>query len=261
MLDARLQDLFARPPAEFTAARNALAKELRAAGREEEAKQAAALRRPTAPVWAVNQLARRSTREIEALLEASEQVRKAQLQGARGDELRAAMAAQREALAKLEGAAEQILRGAGMQVSAATTRAVQSTLQAAATGSAETKEKLRQGMLEEELGPSGFEALLSAGPQRPSRSTRSSSSHGTSTPSSGKAAAHDEARRRREDEREAKRQANVRAREARRHASELKRVEAQARKLDERANTAERAAKQARAAANAARARLQQLRS
>jgi len=256
MLDARLQDLFARPPAEFTAARNALAKELRAAGREEEAKQAAALRRPTAPVWAVNQLARRSTREIEALLEASEKVRKAQLQGARGDELRAAMAAQREALAKLEGAAEQILRGAGMQVSAAATRAVQSTLQAAATGRAETKEKLRQGMLEEELGPSGFEALLGAGPQRPSRSTRSSSSHHppSSTSASSKAAARGEARKRREEEREAKRRAAQRARE-------LHRVESQARKLDERATTAERAAKQAREAADAARDRLQRLRS
>src|SRR3989442_7028510 len=156
MKDGSLQELFAVPPAEFTAARNALAKQLRAAGREEEAKQVAALKRPTAPVWAVNQLARRSPREIEALLEASEQVRKDQLRGARGDELRAAMAAQREALAKLEGAAEQILRGAGMQASAAATRALQATLQAAATGSAEMREKLREGVLEEALEPSGF---------------------------------------------------------------------------------------------------------
>src|SRR5207302_3459550 len=129
-----LRDLFAVPPAEFTAARDALAKELRAKGRDAQAKEVASLRRPTAPVWAVNQLARRSPAEVEELLDSSERVRRAQLRGASGDELRAAMAEQRAALAKLENAAEQVLRGAGLQASPGALRTVQSTLQAAATG-------------------------------------------------------------------------------------------------------------------------------
>src|SRR6266849_949178 len=113
----RLRDLFGVPPGEFVAARDALAKELRAGGRETEAKEVASLRRPTAPVWAVNQLARRAPAEVEELLDSSERVQKAQLRGAGGDELRAAMAGQRAALAKLERGAEQVLRGAGLQAS------------------------------------------------------------------------------------------------------------------------------------------------
>ena len=66
-MNDRLRDLFAVPPAEFTTARDALAKELRAQGRDAEAKEVTSLRRPTAPVWAVNQLARRSPAERGAL--------------------------------------------------------------------------------------------------------------------------------------------------------------------------------------------------
>src|SRR5712672_2961148 len=162
MIDG-LRDLFGVPPEEFVAARDALAKELRAGHREAEAKEVASLRRPTAPVWAVNQLARRSPAELEELLDSSERVEKAQLRGAGGDELRAAMAGQRAALSKLERAAEQVLRGAGLQASPGAIRTVQSTLQAAATGPREVREQLRSGTMREALQPAGFEALLGAG--------------------------------------------------------------------------------------------------
>ncbi|HYR18904.1 MAG TPA: hypothetical protein VEQ15_05390, partial [Myxococcales bacterium] len=159
----RLRDLFAVPPAEFVAARDALAKELRAGGREAEAKEVASLRRPTAPVWAVNQLGRRAPAEVDELLDSSERLQEAQLRGAGGDELRAAMARQRAALAKLERGAEQVLRGAGLQASPGAIRTVQSTLQAAATGPREMRERLRNGTIREALQPAGFEALLAAG--------------------------------------------------------------------------------------------------
>ena len=109
-MNDRLRDLFAVPPAEFTTARDALAKELRAQGRDAEAKEVTSLRRPTAPVWAVNQLARRSPAEVEELLDSSERVRRAQLRGASGDELRAAMAEQRgvEARKALPDVAEPV---------------------------------------------------------------------------------------------------------------------------------------------------------
>src|SRR5712671_5779119 len=198
-MNDRLRDLYAVPPAEFVAARDALAKELRAAKHEAGAKEVASLRRPTAPVWAVNQLARRSPAEVEHLLETSERVRGAQLRGAGGDALRAAMADQRAAMAKLERGAEQVLRGAGLQASPGALRTVQSTLQAAATGPRELREALRSGTMREALEPTGFEALLGAGmkPARarsrspstspspslsPSRSTSHSPSSPTSTP-------------------------------------------------------------------------------
>ncbi|MFL5380761.1 MAG: hypothetical protein ACJ787_22825, partial [Myxococcales bacterium] len=71
MKNSRVAELFAKPPAEFTAARSALAKELRKEGDEEDAKRVLALRRPTAALWAANQLARRDEEALEALVEAT----------------------------------------------------------------------------------------------------------------------------------------------------------------------------------------------
>jgi hypothetical protein len=254
----RLRDLFAVKPEEFVAARDALAKELRAGGREAEAGEVASLRRPTAPIWAVNQLARRSPAEVEELLDSSERVQKAQLRGAAGDELRAAMTAQRAALAKLERGAEQILRGAGLQASPGALRTVQSTLQAAATGSRDQREALRSGSVREALEPMGFEALLGAHPgparQRPSTSTSHSTSTSTSTSRAAAAAQRAEAR-------EAKRRAQQQEREERKRARDALQLERRLRKLEQRAEAAERAAKKARDDVESARADLQRLRS
>jgi len=253
---ASTRDLFAVPPAEFVAARDALAKELRAAGRDAEAKEVASLRRPTAPVWAVNQLARRASKELDELLESSERVRRDQLRGASGDELRTAMAAQREAMARLERAAEQILRGAGLQSSPAALRTVQSTLQAAATGSREMREQLREGTMREALGPAGFDSLLGAA-VKPAKRASEPSPHAKA--GSKSTSAKEAKRAALVQAREAKRAAARRAREERKLAREAMRLEGVMRKLDERAKKAERAAAKAREAADAARARLEQL--
>jgi hypothetical protein len=273
----RLRDLFGVPPADFVTARDALAKELRAGHREAEAKEVASLRRPTAPVWAVNQLARRAPAEVEELLDSSERVQKAQLRGAAGDELRAAMAGQRAALAKLESAAEQILRGAGLQASPGAIRTVQSTLQAAATGPREMRDRLRNGTMREALQPTGFDALLGAGmapaPHAPARSraratpTSTPTSHATPTPTSHatstSTARADAAAKRaaRAQALQAKRRADQQAREERKRTRDALQVERRLRKLEARADAAERTAKEARAAADSARADLQRLRS
>jgi hypothetical protein len=253
----RVRDLFAVPPAEFVAARDALAKELRGAGRDADAKEVAALRRPSAPVWAVNQLARRSAAEVQELLDASERVEKAQLRGAPGDELREAMAQQRAALAKLERGVEQVMHGAGLQPSAAALRTAQSTLQAAATGPREVREDLRNGTMREALGPSGFEALLGASiaPARKAPAAARKASPATKTAereaeAAQRAEAKAAARRSREIEREAKQRA--------RKAAQLER---RVRQLESRAEAAERAAKKARDAVDSARAELHRLRS
>ena len=118
----------------------------------------------------MNQLSRTQGAELDDFIEASDRVRHAQMRGAAAEELRAAMAAQRAALAKLEQAAAEVLRGSGAQPSPAALRTVQSTLQAAASGPGEAREQLREGTVREALEPAGFEALLGAKPAaRPSR--------------------------------------------------------------------------------------------
>ena len=257
-MNDRLRDLFAVPLAEFTTARDALAKELRAQGRDAEAKEVTSLRRPTAPVWAVNQLARRSPAEVEELLDSSERVRRAQLRGASGDELRAAMAEQRAALAKLENAAEQVLRGAGLQASPGALRTVQSTLQAAATGPRE---------LREALDPTGFEALLGAQPaparREASHPVKSRAAKSAAAPDTAGAAREAAAAKRaaRAEALEAKRRAQQQAGEERRRARESLRLERRLRQLETRAAAAERAASEARDAVESARADLRRLRS
>ena len=274
-MNDRLRDLYAVPPAEFVAARDALAKELRAAKHEAEAKEVASLRRPTAPVWAVNQLARRSPAEVEHLLETSERVRGAQLRGAGGDALRAAMADQRAAMAKLERGAEQVLRGAGLQASPGALRTVQSTLQAAATGSRELREALRSGTMREALEPAGFEALLGAHPPLARRTAASAPppeaphavaarpAKGAAPGNAAEAASQAAAAKRaaRAQALEEKRRAQEQAREERQRAREALRLERRVQKLEARAEAADRAAREARAELDSARADLQRLRS
>jgi len=149
--------LFAVPPAEYTKERDALARELREKGKADEAKEVAALRKPTAALWIANQLARLAPDEVKALIHATERLRK-------GDDLREAMRQQREALAKLVDAAGRAALEAGTQPSLALQRRVQNTVQAAA---ATAPDALREGTLEHELEPVGFEGL--AGVPMPAR--------------------------------------------------------------------------------------------
>lgn len=144
-----IADLFEVPLAEFTGARNALAKQLRAAGKEEEAKAVAALRKPSKALWLVNQLARRAPKELRALVEATARIREAQEKGLTGDEVREGMRQQRAALQALTSAAGD----------EALERRIHDTLQASALADPEA---LREGRLLEERKPAGFGALLGA---------------------------------------------------------------------------------------------------
>ena len=247
----KLGELFAKPPAEFTAARNALAKELRSDGDEDEAKRVLALRRPTAALWAANQVARRSADDVAALIESTDRMRKMQSRGTgAGDDLREAMGEQRAALARLETAAEAALREAGLSVSQAVLRTVQRTLQAAASGDKDLREALEEGRLESELEPSGFEALLGAAPR-------------TSTPAPRKQAKEPPARSKaqeRKEAAEAKRREKEAANEAARQQREIDAAEALVQKLEEKAAEADRAANEARDRAREARTKLHELR-
>ena len=104
-LEERLDALFAGPPGEFTAARTALVKDLRAAGEREEAERVGALRRPTKLAAELNRLAREEPDGLEAAIAAEEALARAQeamLGGRAGaEELTAAAQAEGAAIAAL----------------------------------------------------------------------------------------------------------------------------------------------------------------
>src|SRR3954454_5353872 len=95
-LERELDALYQLPPDRFTAARNELAKRLRADGQGEAAQQVKALRKPTAAVWLVNRLARDDEVDIQRLLSSGESMTKSQAKVARGVAGEASVEARRE---------------------------------------------------------------------------------------------------------------------------------------------------------------------
>src|SRR4051812_39551314 len=72
------EDLYGLPLEEFTPARDALAKELKAAGRKDEAAEVKSLRKPSLAAWALNRAAREHADAIERLRAAGADLRAAQ---------------------------------------------------------------------------------------------------------------------------------------------------------------------------------------
>jgi hypothetical protein len=160
-LELELDRLYSLAPSEFTSERNDLARRLKQAGRDDAAAEVKQLRKPTVPVWVVNQLARGHRDELAALLQASEQLRAAQgsaLEGSEANKLRQATTAQREALQTLTHQAHDLLTSAGQSATSQTIERIASTLRAAAL-EPKSRELLERGRMSEELDPSGFDAF------------------------------------------------------------------------------------------------------
>jgi hypothetical protein len=107
-------ELYGLPLDEFTAARDAAAKRMREAGDAAGAKEVKALRKPSRAAWAINQAVRSEPGATKDLIDAGERLARAQeaaLGGKRGggDDLRAAIAAQGEAVERLTDAAARDL--------------------------------------------------------------------------------------------------------------------------------------------------------
>jgi hypothetical protein len=147
------------PPRDFIRARDALAAQLTKRGRVAEARQVARLRRPGPVVWALNRAALARPRELAALVETVDRLRRAQL--GEGD-VRAAMEGYRAAFEPLVRGAHQVLREAGTAVTAALDRRMRSTLLAAVTERG-LRAELGAGRLDREHADPGF-AVLSRGP-------------------------------------------------------------------------------------------------
>jgi hypothetical protein len=171
-VEKELDSLFAAPLDDFVAERDALAKRLRADGDREAADRVKALRKPSAAVWAVNQLARRQQKDYRALLQAGDRLREAQEQvlgGESPETLQEAAAAERQLVERLTEKGRAVLEVAGHSPTEAMVRRVNGTLHAAATRP-DLREAAESGRLEHEEETSGFGFdLLSGVPAAPKR--------------------------------------------------------------------------------------------
>jgi hypothetical protein len=212
-LDAIAAELYALPPADFTAARN------REAGMADRsiAAQVKALRKPTVAAWAVNLLAREG--QLADALELSAALREAQ------DDLDAAELSRlgkqrRQLVAALATQAVGLAKDAGVAVSAAAREDVEKTVNAAVMDASAAAAVLTARLV----------SPLEAGAFEPSDLA---DAVGGSLPGAAEAPARDDLA-----ERRARKAAEKAAREAERAANEaereLARVDAQRQKLQER---------------------------
>ena len=147
------------PPREFVRARKALAAQLAKEGKETQAREIRRLPRPSPVVWALNRAAVAQPRALNALIQAVDRLRRAQLgQG----ELRTATEAYRTVFETVVRSAVDTLHDGASAGSAALERRLRSTLLAAVTDR-HLRADLIAGRLTGEQTEPGF-AVLSQGP-------------------------------------------------------------------------------------------------
>ena len=148
--------LYALAAEEFTAARDALAKRLKAAGDKETAAAVKQLARPTVAAWALNQLPRRHPEAVTALLDAGAELRRAQrraMSGITDAGMASASAVRREAVMDAARLAAAILTEAGKSPQTVE-REISDALEAATTDP-QIGEELEEGRFSRPPQPSG----------------------------------------------------------------------------------------------------------
>jgi hypothetical protein len=214
--------LYGLPLERFVPERGALARELRGAGRREEAATVAALRKPSLAAWAVNQLVRTQQDAVAELFAAGDALRDVQsgVLAGRADAraLRAGAEAERAAVAALVDTAGGLLSSGGHELSEATLDRVAETLHAAALDD-DARRVAGEGRLERELRHVGLgvAAGSTSAPAPPKRAARSPSA--PKATAEGRRAAREEAKATEEAARQrqqARRQAHSAEREAQR---------------------------------------------
>jgi hypothetical protein len=249
-VDPEVEALYGLPLDEFTKARDTLAK----ARTKEQGKEAGAavkaLRKPSIIAWALNQLARRHPTEVEALLEAGGRLRRAQagaLEGGDPDELREAAKAEAGEVQALAGQARALLADAGRGGSVTQEERLAATLRAAAVDD-EAGDRLRRGVLSEELSPAGFGFGVGVGDDLPA-----------DLPADFRARKSDSPPSKHESQKAARERARQEAAAERKREQEVRAAQETAARLAREADRAEEKAREARAAAQAAAARAQEL--
>jgi hypothetical protein len=158
-IDSDVDELFKRPLAEFTGARNALATRLKREGRANEANLVKALAKPSVTAWAVNQLYWKHRASFDQLFEAGERVRQASSNAKKLSDLRSALDARVEALKNLSDLAAELLSNADHSPTPDTLHRITTTLEALSSPSHANGTTL--GRLTRDVDPPGFESLAS----------------------------------------------------------------------------------------------------
>ncbi|MGA8846676.1 MAG: hypothetical protein WB471_08715, partial [Nocardioides sp.] len=118
-------DLYARPLNDFTPARDARAKELKAAGETELAQAVRALRKPSLAAWAVGLFVRRATEQVEQVLSTGAALREAQAEMS-GEDLRSLTRQRRQLTAVIAQQVRSLAADEGVRL----TRAVADQVEA-----------------------------------------------------------------------------------------------------------------------------------
>jgi hypothetical protein len=164
-LPEEARKLLAVAPEDFVAERQRLARELRDAGRTDDAATVAGMRKPTPVVLAVNRAARDRPKAARAAADAAARVVKAQF-GGKPDEYARAREELDQSLDMLADVAiAQVSRG--KKASDAARRRIRDLLRNA-VGDESAREALAQGVLTEEVEVAGFASFAGITP-RPAR--------------------------------------------------------------------------------------------
>jgi hypothetical protein len=160
-IEERIDELYQLPLAEFTAARNALAKSLSGG----DARRVRQLGKPTVVPWAVNQVYWRAPAVYEKLLKSGKTLRDAQVAALKGkaSDVRRAAEAHRAAVSESVRHATRIAEAAGTHPAAEPLARMLEALSIAPV------HPERPGRLTDLVQPAGFEALAGVTPAAPAR--------------------------------------------------------------------------------------------
>jgi hypothetical protein len=203
--------LYAAPAADFIAARNKLAKELKADGDQLGSTRLKALRKPTVAAWLANLVARERPDELDDLLALGDEFRQA-TEDLDGDRLRELTPQRHQLLDKLAQVARSLAEENGQKVSVDVAQKLRETLDAALVDPA-AGEAVREGQLSSALRHVGFGVVdesgepttvapLTAERRRRAEERRAKASHPQATEETVKEKAARERAEREQEERE-----------------------------------------------------------
>jgi hypothetical protein len=154
--DAKVDELYQRPLAEFTSARNALAKTLSG----DRKSLVSSLPKPTVPLWAINQLHWKDPSTYKALIDAAEKLRAAHraVIGGKKIDLRKPDEVHRAALERAAAKTVSLLEREAGNVSEPVRTAIRRTL-------ATLPGEEQAGRLTREPGPAGFSMFAGVTPR------------------------------------------------------------------------------------------------
>ncbi|WP_275558114.1 hypothetical protein [Streptomyces sp. 5-6(2022)] len=249
-LDAIADELYALPPADFTATRDERAKDARTAGDRELAERIRRLRRPTKAAWASNLLVRRQPDEAEQVLRLGEALRQAH-QDLDGGQLRKLATQQRQVIAALARQARELTAQAGQPIGEGAQREVEETLRAVLADPDAGQEWVRGRLAKPLTAPTGFALVADAARSAPPATTPRCGEGA----SGSRVADLDAARSRRRERQEQERRRAEQERERRRERQERERRRAEQEKRREQRERQARALQEAEDAERHLRAR------